>query len=162
MGAAKARYTLGPGDPAPAIDLPLLAGGRWKLAEALADGPVVLAFFKISCPVCQLALPYLERIHRAGGLAILGVSQNGAEDTEAFHRAFGIGFPSLLDPENSFPVSDAFGITNVPTLFVVERDGRIGWTVTGWVKQEMEKLAARAGMGTLFRAEDSVPAWKAG
>jgi peroxiredoxin len=123
---------------------------------------VLLAFFKVTCPVCQFALPFLERLHAAGTLAIYGISQNDGEDTREFNREFGITFPMLCDTEESgFPVSDAFGISSVPTLFLVERDGTISRAVEGWRKKEIEWLGEKAGV-VPFRRGENVPEWKAG
>ena len=142
--------------------MPLLDGGNITLAEILAGGPALLAFFKISCPICQLTFPFLERIHAAGTLRIYGVSQNDARDTRDFNEDFGITFPTLLDTgESGFPVSDAYGISSVPTLFLVEPDGAVSHIVEGWRKKEMEWLGGRAG-AAVFRQGDSVPEWKAG
>jgi len=52
---------------APDFSLPLLQGGSFSLHDALKGGPVLLAFFKISCPVCQFAFPYIERLFQAYG-----------------------------------------------------------------------------------------------
>ena len=74
---------------------------RWRrsrLQDLIANGPVLLAFFKITCPVCQLTFPFLERLHTAGTLPIYGISQNDAEDTREFNQHFGVTFPTLLDP----------------------------------------------------------------
>lgn len=149
------------GELAPGFRLPQLAGGEASLSDLTTAGPVLLAFFKISCPVCQLALPFLERIHAAGGLRIYPVSQNGAKDTRHFNREFGLTMPTLLDPEDAFPASNAYGITHVPTLFLVERDGTVSWTLDGWSKSDIEELARRAGVA-VFRQGEFVPAWKAG
>jgi peroxiredoxin len=137
-------------------------GGGIALSELVAGESALLAFFKISCPVCQLTLPYLDRIHSAGGRAIYGISQNDSEDTAGFQRSFGIGFPLLLDSEaGGFPASNAFGISTVPTLFLVERDLMISRVVESWSKAEIEWLAARSGV-TVFREDENVPEWKAG
>jgi len=50
---------LSAGISAPEFNLPTIKGERFSLREALARGPVVAAFFKISCPVCQYAFPFL-------------------------------------------------------------------------------------------------------
>src|ERR1019366_9041010 len=114
------------------------------LREIAVRGPALLAFFKISCPVCQLTFPFLERLHAAGTLAVYGISQNDARE---FNEDFGITFPALLDDQDSgFPASNAFGISSVPTLFLVERDGAISHVIEGWRKKEMEFLAAKAGV----------------
>jgi peroxiredoxin len=142
--------------------LPRLEGGETSLAEITAAGPALLAFFKISCPVCQLAFPFLERLHQPGKLPVYGVSQNNAKDTRDFAKRYGVTFPMLLDLESTgFPVSNAYGLTNVPTLFLVEPDGSIAQTIHGWNKQKMVALGANNGV-SVFRPGDNVPEWKAG
>ena len=40
--------------------------------------------------------------------------------------------PTLLDKEDAgYPVSNAYGLTNVPSLFLVEPDGRISRSQIG-------------------------------
>src|SRR5664279_904040 len=108
------------GSRAPDFQLELLAGGTATLTEILARGPVLLVFFKISCPICQLTFPFLERIHHARTLSIYGISQNDSDDTREFNQEFGVTFPTLLDTEESgFPVSNDYGISSVPSMFLV-------------------------------------------
>src|SRR5690348_153828 len=96
---------------APQIELPDLEGTGVSLSEELRRGPVVLAFFKISCPVCQYTFPMLERLHRAyPGAAIYGVSQNSAKDTQRFCREFGVTFPVLVDDPKDYVASNAYGL----------------------------------------------------
>ncbi len=134
----------------PDLRLPKIGGGE----ESLRGGRLLIAFFKISCPVCQFTLPYLN--HVQPGLPVWGISQNDEADTRDFAGHFGLSFPILLDPEDDdFPASNAFGITHVPTLFVLEPGGRIGQVIEGWNRTEMIALGA-VGEG------DNVPAWKAG
>ena len=164
MASQRRRDLLSAGAPAPDFRLERLEGGSVSLAELTADGPAVLAFFKITCPVCQMTFPFLERIHSAaqGTLAIYGVSQNDPEDTREFARQFGVRFPMLLDTEESgFAVSNAYGIASVPTLFVVERGGSISSVCEGWGRRDIEALGERAGVKAL-RPGDNVPEWKAG
>jgi peroxiredoxin len=162
MAARKHPKLLSAGSPVPDVCLKLLSGGEASLREIAARGPVLLAFFKVSCPVCQLTFPFLERLNNAGILPVYGISQNGARDTRDFNEDFGVTFPTLLDDEDEgFPASNAFGISSVPTLFLVERDGTISQVVEGWRKKEMEGLGAKAG-AAVFRQGDNVPEWKAG
>jgi sulfite exporter TauE/SafE len=72
-----------------------------------------------------------------------------------------VTFPALLDSQEGFEVSNAFGISTVPTLFLVERDGTVSHVVEGWQKKEIEWLGERAGVAAI-RVSDNVPAWKAG
>ncbi|MEO8371183.1 MAG: TlpA disulfide reductase family protein [Candidatus Solibacter sp.] len=162
MAARRQRQILDIGTPAPGFRLAALEGGEATLAGLTAEARVLLVFFKISCPVCQLSMPFLERLHASGGLRIYGISQNDAESTREFAEYFKVSFPILLDSEDEdFPASNEYGISSVPTMFLVEPDGVISRVLEGWNRIDMEGLGAEAGIG-LFREGDNVPAWKAG
>lgn len=142
--------TLTAGVRAPEFSLPTTDGERVSLGDALAKGPVVLAFFKVSCPVCEYALPFYERMyqaHRKHNVSFFGISQDNADETRSFIKQFGITFPVALDDPKDYAVSNAYGLTNVPTLFYIEPDGKIEVASVSWSKAEFEaiheKLAAR-------------------
>jgi len=150
------------GSRAPSFKLKSIDGATRSLEEILAKGPVLLAFFKISCPVCQLAFPYLERLSASSKLQMVAISQDDDAATQGFRQRFGITFPTLLDQaKEGYPASNAYGITSVPSLFLVEKDGEIGNSSAGFSKRDFESLGDRAGVHT-FRPEDNVPEWKAG
>jgi peroxiredoxin len=164
MGARREPQIIAPGQAAPDFDLDALGGGRRALSEILERGRALLAFFKVSCPVCQFAFPYLERLHQSrsiGDAQVLGISQNDPDETREFMDEFNCTFPALLDPEDRFPASNDYGISYVPTIFLIERDGRVSQSFTGWSKADMEELARRLST-TLFQPGENVPAWKAG
>src|ERR1700733_14151473 len=107
---------------APPFRLTSLDGSMQTLQDILAGGPVLLAFYKISCPVCQLTAPYLQRLAANDALQVIGVSQDDASATRGFMQRFGITFPTLLDlSSENYPASNAYGITSVPSLFLLER-----------------------------------------
>ena len=155
---------------APAVKLPTVKGGTFELAEALKRGPVALAFFKVSCPVCQMTLPYLERLFKANGsgLLLVGVSQDSRPDTEAFMKEYGVTFPVALEDTTRYAVSNAYGLTNVPTIFLVAQDGTIELSSVGWSKQDIEALNARMAKAAgkpvqpAFKPGEDVPEFKAG
>jgi peroxiredoxin len=108
MRAGRQSEVLRAGHRAPDFTLARLENGAARgsadLAKLLAGGPALLVFFKSTCPVCQMTLPFLERIHRGRtpeSLDVFGVSQDDAETTQEFAGEFGIGFPMLLDTEES-------------------------------------------------------------
>jgi len=159
------------GTKAPGFELKVTDGKRFSLADELARGPVVLAFFKVSCPTCQYALPFLERLHRAygqKGVALVGVSQNDAKETAAFIKEFGITFPVLLDDTRSYPASNAYGLTNVPTLFWVAQDGEIEISSVGWLKADFDQInrkmaeAGKAAPAVVFKPGEDVRDFRAG
>lgn len=162
---------LATGAKAPEFGLKTLEGKRFSLNEELAKGPVVLAFFKVSCPTCQYAFPYIERLYKAyrnRGIALVGISQNDAQETAAFAKDFGVTFPLLLDDTRSYLVSNAYGLTNVPTIFWIAQDGEIEVSSVGWVKADFESInrkMAETGKITpaaMFRAGEDVRDFRAG
>lgn len=162
---------LASGTKAPDIDLKTMDGKRFSLNDELARGPVVLAFFKVSCPTCQYALPFFERLYKAygrNGVTLVGVSQNEAKETAAFIKQFGITFPVLLDDTHKYPASNAYGLTNVPTIFWIAQDGEIEVSSVGWIKSDFEQINRKmAETGKVqparpFQAGDDVRDFRAG
>jgi peroxiredoxin len=155
-------------DEAPEFDLPSLAGGRKRLQDLLASGPVLLAFYKGTCPTCQLTFPFLQRLESgksADAPQVVAISQDDARTTAEFNRRYGVSFLTLLDPPVEgalrYPASNAYRITNVPTLFLVEQDGRVSLSVTGFDKAELERLGRRFGV-EIFTAAERVPVLQPG
>lgn len=153
---------LKPGAAAPDFTLPDLHGAPQSLKALLTKGPVLLTFFKVSCPTCQYTLPFLERL-RNSSARIFGISQDNQRSTEQFNRQYGFSFPVLLDPASEdYPVSNAYGLTHVPSLVWVEPDGKISLAAVGFVKADLEEIARRVGPLELFHKDERVEAFRAG
>ena len=159
------------GTQAPQFELPTMDGPKFSLQDALSRGPVLAVFFKISCPVCQYALPYFQRIHKAYGgknLGVIGISQNEKRDTAEFIKRYGITFPVVLDETKTFPVSNAYGLTNVPTAFWISEVGVIEISSVGWSRQEFEEMVRKAAsaVGTaptpVFQPTEQIADFRAG
>ncbi|SRR5579883_1659427 len=156
------------GTKAPDFELQSLEGSQYSLKKALSKSDyVVLAFFKVSCPVCQLTLPYIERLHKAHPeTPVWGISQDDPQATKEFAQQYGLTFPLLLDESLSSTV--AYDLTNVPTIFLVGRDGQIQQTIVGFSKQDLENLNSRIAetgthkAGQLFLKSDDVPDFRPG
>jgi peroxiredoxin len=171
MFGGKSMAALTPGTQAPDFNLTTMDGKSFSLRDALSRGPVVAAFFKVSCPVCQYAFPFLDRIYKAHGgnkVTFIGISQNDKKDTAAFMERFGVTFPVLLDEMKTYPVSNAYGLTNVPTVFWVAADGRIEISSVGWSRQDVEAVSRRAAEANadqvkpLFLSNENVADFRAG
>jgi peroxiredoxin len=155
---------------APGFTLKSLDGKTYSLGTLLDHGPVVAAFFKISCPVCQFTFPFLERLHKrysGDGVTILGISQDDARDTKDFCREYGVTFPVVID-DKGYPVSNAYGLTNVPTIFLIESGGKVRVSSMGFDKKDLETISAELSLHRriaevpLFRTDEIIPAQKAG
>ena len=153
---------LKPGAQAPDFTLPDLDGARRSLKDLLSQGPVLLAFFKVSCPTCQYTLPFLERL-KNGKTRLVGISQDNQGHTQQFNREYGVTFPVLLDAAaDDYPVSNAYGLTHVPSLVWIEPEGRVLLASVGFVRDELKEIARRAGPLELFHKDERVEAFRAG
>lgn len=132
----------------------------FRLSEALKHGPVLVVFFKISCPTCQFALPFLESFSRTG-LRLALISQDKPEVTAQFQQRFQITLPVLFDKPWDYTVSNAYRITNVPSFFLVESDSTISRAVNGFSKAFFEELGTRFSVMP-FLHPASIPALKPG
>jgi peroxiredoxin len=158
------------GNTAPEFSLKSLEQKQYSLRSLLERGPVIAAFFKISCPVCQFTFPFLERLHQrysSGGAAFLGISQDDMRASKGFASEYGVTFPIVLD-EDGYPVSNAYGLTNVPTIFLIETDGKVKVSSMGFDKKDLETIASqlaerkKIALAPLFRPEEVIPANKPG
>jgi peroxiredoxin len=159
------------GNIAPGFSLKALDGKEYSLSALMERGPVVAAFFKISCPVCQFTFPFLERLYKrygGDGVTILGISQDDARSTTKFAKEYCITFPILIDDEDGYAVSNAYGLTNVPTIFLIETDGSVKVSCMGFDKKDLETIAAelaerkKISLAPLFRTDEVIPANKPG
>lgn len=158
------------GASAPNFILKSYAGTQHQLSDLLEKGPVVLAFFKISCPVCQFTFPFLQRMHErlsSRTVSIIGISQDSPRDTKDFCEQYGATFPVLVD-DSAYSVSNDYGLTNVPTVFLVEPDGKIKIECMGFDKAALENITAALELHAklpakpLFRPDEVIPAYKPG
>jgi len=158
------------GAQAPEIALASATGQKLSLADALKRGPVLAAFFKVSCPTCQFTMPFLERIYETSGSAnfsVWGISQNDAPDTRDFLKEYGLKFPALID-DDGFVASNQYGLTNVPSLFLISPNGKIQVSSVGFAKADLETIAAEAARASckpatpLFKPGEVIPDYKPG
>lgn len=161
--------TLEAGVKAPEIKLPTMSGDTFTLSQALQNGPVLLAFFKISCPVCQFAMPYAERLFQAAKgkkATVIGVSQDNEKATASFMKEYRLTLPVALDDTHTYPASNAYGLTTVPNFFLVNPSGQIEIASVGWSREEVDRMyrsiMSEAKPAPFFHAGERVPELKFG
>ncbi len=162
----RAVAPLDPGTPFPSITL-RDDNGR---AAAVPRGETLFGFFKTTCPTCELAWPYLDRVHRlgeGGRLSILAVSQDDPETTARFYAGLAVAIPTLYDPD-PWPASEVLGLTAVPTFLLVGEDRVVLERAEGFQRSKMEQFAGRAArlagrpVGTFYPPNENVPGIKPG
>jgi len=118
---------------APDFKLPAVDGSMVSMSDYL--GKVVLVdFWATWCPPCQEMIPILSRLHKAyseKGLVILGVSldNEGLAALGTFVHEKMIPYKVVMGDRR---ISNAFGgVSSIPTLYIVDREGRLVRKLTG-------------------------------
>ncbi len=150
---------LSPGSAAPSLRLPD-AGSGAAVTDPWTGGPVVLAFFKTTCPVCHMSAPKVQALAEAGA-RVIGIGQDPPGEIAAYAEMTGQLVPTLSESE-PYPVSDAFGLSTVPAMFLVGADGVIADAVAGWDRDGWNRLAEAAGVGPVSHEGDGLPSFRPG
>lgn len=122
---------------------PEISSGQWINSEPLTlkslHGRVVLIeFWTFACYNCRNTLPSLTKWdaqYRDKGLTIIGVHTPELDferDIEKLRRevaGLDIRYPVVTDQDYS--TWKAYGVEAWPTLFVLDKQGRVRWTHTG-------------------------------
>lgn len=128
-------------------------GAPFHFAEERGKKPVLLFFWSIFCEPCRLEMPVLQKMHvqhKDSGLDVVGVSLDGEplkSSIRGFVKQEGYTFRVLideLDSRESFKAADAYGVAGTPTLFLVDRAGKIILARAGRVKEEELEKAIQA------------------
>lgn len=130
---------LAAGDQAPKLDLKSVDGERFTLGDRLTFA----VFFKTTCPTCQYAWPFYERLYEAYkdvGLDVWGISQHDRDKTRQFAKTYEADFPHLID--EGFQASLRYNPEFVPTGFLISKEGEIIKTVVSWNREELDQLSS--------------------
>ena len=140
------------GDAAPDFSLTDLAGKTVSLAS-LKGQVVLLDFWATWCGPCKAAMPAIQRIHddyKGKGVTVLGINtwENKADAAKQYVEKKGFSYPCLLKGDD---LAKAYGMTGIPTLVVIGKDGKIA---------EIEVGMAPGGDAGLRKAIDAALAAK--
>ncbi len=115
----------------------------------------LLFFFETDCPTCRLAIPYINRLAQEIGdrSEILGISQDAAPPTRELINKAPIEFPVAID--NDLTVTKLYDPVAVPTLFLIDSDGRIAKTLDGFDKRILNEIASEMAGASITIAEPS-------
>jgi hypothetical protein len=144
----------------PRLSFPTLALGPRPLSGAWAEGDALILHGHRDCKTTRQTLPFVDRIYRRrhAKSSVLAVLQDDQETAATLVREQGLDLPVFLEAD-PYPLAAAVSLEVVPTVFLVNREGRIEKAVQGFNRAELEGFAARLGVeGPLFVPEDKAPA----
>jgi peroxiredoxin len=130
---------LAAGSPAPGWTLKGPDGRSVSLAD-FRGRIVVMDFWATSCVPCKLVMPELQKIHEdyaRQGIVVVGVSIQDDGNPAGFMKQQGYTYQLLLNGE---VISDRYGILAIPTIYVIDQEGRVAYAQVGVPAEGKQKI----------------------
>jgi len=138
------------GKPAPDFTLQSIGedgkGDRVTLSS-LKGKAVILSFWASWCGPCRAEAPALDRLSKRlseQNVVVLGVNTSDTEPNALqFARSAKLSYPLVIDAESE--VSAAYGVSSLPTLFIIDKNGNVAAVRSGLTDEgSLEELALGA------------------
>jgi peroxiredoxin len=145
--------------PAPDFSALTLDGRTVSLTDFRGQKKLVVTFWASWCGPCRLEMPSLIQFYKTNhrdtsDFEILAVSID--EDPRAaadFATAMKLNFPILVDPDKK--IANAYQVEGIPTMFVIDKDGKVVYGRAGYDATMTFQLASELGIKDNKNAEGS-------
>jgi peroxiredoxin len=135
---------------APPFALPSLEGRTVSLADYHGKQNLVVSFWASWCGPCRLEMPVLRSFYDkhhndSNGFELLAISIDDSEaPAQAFATRSKLPFPVLLDLSKQ--TADAYGVEGIPTLYVIDKTGKVIFGHAGFDTTLQFQLATALGI----------------
>jgi thiol-disulfide isomerase/thioredoxin len=135
------------GRPAPDFSLPDLDDQPYQLSQ-FRDRVVILDFWATWCGPCKLAMPLIDQVfleYQGKGLVVLGINLEGRDKNQLvkqFVERSGHQFVILQGGMMGVGIDRVYGVTGIPTTFVIDKQGVIRYRHIGY-RENLDQMLAR-------------------
>jgi peroxiredoxin len=143
------------GSAAPDFSVKDTAGEAFRFGDVKGKRSLLLIFWSIFCEPCRFEMPAVQKMHdkyKADGLDVVSVVLDGEplkESVVGFMKQENYTFRVLideLDAQEMFKVADPYGVGGTPTLYLIDKTGKILLARSGRVKEEELEKAVQAAL----------------
>jgi len=145
---------LEPGALAPDFRIKDTDGTVYDFREEKGKRPTLLVFWSIFCEPCRFEMPAIQKLHEKykDSLQVVSIALDGdplRTSITGFVKQEGYTFRVLvdeLDEKEMFKVADPYGVAGTPTIFIVDRAGKVAIAKVGRFKEEEIEKAIQSVM----------------
>ena len=148
----------GAGDQPPSEAGKTLNGDKVVL-ESYAGKAIVISFWATWCPYCLKELPILEGIQKVVGKDKIQVIAINTESYDVF-RKVGRAMSDLnllIAYDSGKKASEAYGVSGIPHMIIVGRDGRILRVYRGYSETSLDAIVADINTAVDLQRPSHVP-----
>jgi len=133
------------GAQAPDFTVKDAGGAPFHYGEAKGKSPSLFVFWSIFCEPCRIEMPVVQKLYekyKDRGLDVVAVALDGEplkNSIVGFVKQEGYTFRILideLDEKEMFKVADPYGVAGTPTIYIMDKAGKVVFAKAGRVKEE--------------------------
>lgn len=133
------------GSIAPGFTVKDVEGAPFRYEESKGKSPSLFVFWSIFCEPCRIEMPVVQKLYekyKERGLNVLAVALDGEplkNSIVGFVKQEGYTFRILideLDEKEMFKVADPYGVAGTPTIYIMDKAGKVVFARAGRVKEE--------------------------
>jgi cytochrome c biogenesis protein CcmG/thiol:disulfide interchange protein DsbE len=144
LGGCNQRHTLRIGDAVEPVELEDVYGKTMTLPDDVKGKVTLVRFWSIDCPLCckemiQTFESLYQKYKDKGFIPVAINVGHHKETAEDYKKLEGVTYPLLTDP--NYTVARRFGVTGLPTTFILDQQGILREKIVGETDLEtIEKL----------------------
>ena len=135
---------LEPGAAAPDFTVKDTEGASFRFADEASRKPVLIVFWSIFCEPCRFEMPVIQKLYEKhkDSVSVAAIALDGEplkNSIVGFVKQEGYTFKVLvdeLDEKEMFKVADPYGVAGTPTVFLIEKGGKVALAKVGRFKEE--------------------------
>ena len=117
---------------APELHGQLINGQNFTLSD-VSSRPVLVHFWATWCPVCKLEEDSIQAISEDYTVITIAMQSGSGAEVSDYMSTQGLGFSVINDPQGL--LAKRFGVSAVPSSFIIDRDNRIAFRETGFTSE---------------------------